>query len=397
MFPNEPIDVIQKHSEIYHFAPTDSSFCPYRICPLGAHVDHQLGKVTGLALTKGIHLVYHPKQNGIVELVSLQFSKRTQFHVSSTPETKQDDWADYLRGATIALANRYRLKIGLGGVISGDLPIGGLSSSSAVILAFLSALANVNDIQLSPSELISLAKQAENNYVGVACGSLDQSCEVLCRKNNLLSLDTNDGTYELIEQIPSMKPFQILVFFSGIERSLRATKYNMRVDECRAAAYALLAYAGMEYGKFKETAMRQVPHEIYTRFLNHLPEAWQRRARHFYTEQIRVEQGLAAWKKGNIEEFGRLIFESGRSSIDNWETGSPELQELYRILTETKGIYGGRFSGAGFKGCSMALVDPAYTDSICENVKREYLKKFPALADKFSMHICESANGIASL
>ena len=95
------------------------------------------------------------------------------------------------------------------------------------------------------------------------------------------------------------------------------------------------------------------------------------------------------------EEYGRLSFESGKSSIYNWETGSPELKELYEIMTRTDGIYGGRFSGAGFKGCCMALIDPSFEDHIRETVTREYLKAFPQLEGKYSFHICESADGVA--
>ena len=96
----------------------------------------------------------------------------------------------------------------------------------------------------------------------------------------------------------------------------------------------------------------------------------------------------------DLEEYGRLSFESGRSSIYNWETGSPELKELYEIMTRTDGIYGGRFSGAGFKGCTMALIDPAYEEKIVASVTREYLKSFPELEGKYSVHICESADGV---
>lgn len=95
-----------------------------------------------------------------------------------------------------------------------------------------------------------------------------------------------------------------------------------------------------------------------------------------------------------MEALGRLIFESGYSSIYNYETGSPELKKLYEIMTHTNGIYGGRFSGAGFKGCCMALIDPAYEESIIETVTREYLKEFPHLSDKYSVHVCESADGV---
>ncbi len=381
--------------ERYQKSPAGVAFCPYRICPIGAHSDHQLGKITGLAIDKGISIAYGPKTNGIVELTSLQFDKRAQFHINSVPEEKQNDWADYLRGATIALAQRHSLTVGMSGVIEGSLPIGGLSSSAAVIIAFLSALCKVNNIKLTEQEMIMTALQAENKYVGVACGKLDQSCEVYSKKDHLLYLDTKDDSYELIPTNPSMKPYKIAIFFSGIERTLAGSKFNMRVDECRSAAYALKALSGMEYGKFNETNLRDVPYETYLKYKDKLPENWMKRAEHWYTEFNRVQKGAEAWRNGDIEAFGKLSFESGHSSIYNWETGSPELKKLYEIMTETDGIYGGRFSGAGFKGCCMALIDPSFEESITEKVTREYLKAFPELEGKYSVHICTSADGVS--
>ncbi len=388
------MNCIDKFTDIYKREPEAIAFCPYRICPVGAHSDHQLGKVTGLAINKGIQIAYAPKRSGIVELTSLQFSKRAQWHVQSVAAKKENDWADYLRGATIALAERHILKLGLCGVIEGSLPIGGLSSSAAVILAFLSALCKVNGINLTPHEMIMTALSAENNYVGVACGKLDQSCEVYSKKDHLLYLDTQDDSYELIPTNPAMKPYRIAIFFSGVERTLAGSKFNMRVDECRAAAYSLMAYSGIEYGKFPDAALRKVPVEVYHQYKDKLPENFAKRAEHWYTEYDRVQRGAEAWRRGDLEEYGRLSFESGRSSIENWETGSDELKTLYEIMTRTDGIYGGRFSGAGFKGCCMALIDPAFEESITETVTREYLRVFPELKDKFSVHICESADGI---
>lgn len=385
---------VETFQSIYKKEPQDVAFCPYRICPIGAHSDHQLGKITGLAIDKGIHIAYSPKTNGVVELASLQFDKRAQWHVSAVPEEKQNDWADYLRGATEALNQRYPLRVGMSGVIEGSLPIGGLSSSAAVILAFLTALCDVNNLQLAPQELILTALAAENNYVGVSCGKLDQSCEVYSKQDHLLYLDTKDDSYELIPTSPNMKPYKIAVFFSGIERTLAGSKFNMRVDECRSAAYALKAYAGMEYGKFNETNLREVPYEVYLQYKDKLPENFAKRAEHWYTEFFRVQKGAEAWRCGDLEEYGKLSFESGRSSIYNWETGSDELKKLYEIMTRTDGIYGGRFSGAGFKGCCMALIDPAFEDSIRERVTAQYLKAFPMLEGKYSVHICQSANGI---
>ena len=386
--------VREAFENMYKREPIATAFTPYRICPLGAHSDHQLGKITGFAIDKGIHIAYGPKQNGIIEIQSLQFPKRAQWHVASTPDVKQDDWADHLRRATIALNKRYQMRTGLCAVIDGELPIGGLSSSAAVIITFVSALSAMNGISLDEAEMIDIALEAENKYVGVSCGRLDQSCEVYCRKDNLLYMDFSDNSLELIPTNPSMKPYKIAIFFSGLERSLAGSAFNMRVDECRAAAYALKAFSGMEYGKMQETNLRDVPKEIFEQYKDKLPENWRKRAEHFYSEFERVEKGVEAWRKGDIETFGQMCFESGYSSIHSWETGSPELIKLYEIMTETDGIYGGRFSGAGFKGCCMALIDPEKEDAIVEKVTREYLAAFPHLKGKYSAHVCKTADGV---
>ena len=384
----------EKFEEIYKKEPQFKAFTPYRVCPIGAHVDHQLGPVTGFALDKGIHIAYGPKENGVVEIQSLQFDKRAQWHVEATPKVKQEDWADHLRGATIALNKRYPLRRGLCAVIAGELPIGGLSSSAAVIITYISALCKINGISLTPQEMVDISQEAEMKYVGVSVGKLDQSCEVYCRKDHMLYMDFWDDSYELIPNHPDMKPFKIAIFFSGMERSLAGSAYNMRVDEVKSAAYALKAFAGMPYGKFNETVLGHVPYETFLEHKHRLPDAWRKRAEHWYGETQRVRLGAEAWRKGDIEEYGRLCFESGWSSIHNWETGSPELITLYDIMTRTPGIYGGRFSGAGFKGCCMALIDPAYEESITEQVTREYLAAFPQMEGKYSVHICKSADGV---
>lgn len=388
---NNAVRYFQEH---YKTEPTCTAFTPYRICPLGAHTDHQFGKVTGFAIDRGIRIVYIPTEDGTVELTSLQFHTGVSFGVNTVPEIRQGDWADYLRGATLELGREHPLHAGLRSVIDGELPIGGLSSSAAVIITYLCALCQANGIRLSEPEMIRTARAAENNYVGVACGKLDQSCEVYCRKEHLLYMDMLDDSYENIPAHPAMKPYGIAIFFSGVERTLAGSKYNMRVDECRSAAYALKAYAGMDYGKFNETYLRDVPVEVFRKYKERLPEPWARRAEHWYSEMERVEQGAEAWRRGDLAEFGRLSFDSGRSSIESWETGSPELKTLYEIMTRTDGIYGGRFSGAGFKGCCMALVDPEVMENITETVTVEYLKVFPQLADKFSVHFCHSADGV---
>ena len=125
-----------------------------------------------------------------------------------------------------------------------------------------------------------------------------------------------------------------------------------------------------------------------------MPERFARRARHFYTECERVKAGVEAWKNGDIEQFGQLVFESCESSMNNYECGSPELIALYRIMRQTKGIYGGRFSGAGFKGACIALVDPACEDEIREAVTKAYLAEYPQYRNSFEIFFCDPADGV---
>ena len=389
------MNCVEKYTEIYGRDPEAKAFCPYRISPLGAHIDHQWGKINGLAIDKGIHIAYSRKENGVIELQSLNFPKRAQFHVASIPDEKVGDWADHCRGAAKMLAQKYPLKYGLSGVIEGTLPIGGLSSSAAVIIAFLSALTAVNRIHLDPWETIMMAKAAENKYVGVNCGKLDQSCEVLCRKDQLLYLDCADDSYSLIPTPENMKPYKIAIFFSGLERSLANSAYNLRQDECKAAAYSLLAHAGLEYGKFADTRLRDVPTPVFEEYKHLLPESFRKRAEHYFSEYQRAEAGAEAWRKGDLDAYGQLVFQSGRSSIENYECGCPELITLYEIMRRTDGIYGGRFSGAGFKGCCMALIDPEKAEKVVDTVGREYLKTYPALEGKYMSALCESADGVS--
>lgn len=369
------------------------AFTPYRVCPIGAHVDHQYGLVTGFALDRGVTLRYHPEDTSVVRLRSANFEGEAVFTADGRAAQK-GDWGDYARAAAWALKKAgYTLRRGFTGVIAGTLPIGGLSSSAAVIITYLQVFCRENGIRLTDQALIEIALSAENHYIGLSVGKLDQSCEVLSRKDCLLALDTLDDSYERIPRAPDLPEFEIAIFFSGLERSLVGSMFNARVDELKAAAYALMAFSGMEYGNFADARLRHVPREVFEAHKGRLPENWRMRATHFYTEFDRVQRGVEAWREGDIAQFGACIFESGHSSIYNYETGSPELKALYDAMRRTDGIYGGRFSGAGFKGCCMALIDPAYKEEIERNVTAAYLGQFPALRGKFSVHFCKTADG----
>jgi galactokinase/galacturonokinase len=234
----------------------------------------------------------------------------------------------------------------------------------------------------------------ENSYVGVSCGKLDQSTEVYSKKDHLMYLDTDTDEVRLIPRAENMRNYEIGVFFSGVSRSLAKTGYNMRVDECKAAAYALKAFDGIEYHKFNDTYLREVPYDVFEKYKSRLPVNWMKRAQHFYSENARAKRGAKLWEEGDLYGFGKLISESGHSSIYSYETGSNELKTLYEGLLRTDGVYGTRFSGAGFEGCCMAVVDPKYKEEITRKVTNYYLKEFPKLSDAFEVHYCSTADGV---
>ena len=371
-------------------------FSPYRICPLGAHVDHQHGLVTGFAFDNGIEFLFSATETGKVEMASLSCEGLMTFNVQRFNEEKQNNWGDYLRGAVWALQQDFQLKRGVRGIVKGSMPIGGLSSSAALLCGFVMAIDKVNQLGLDKRQIIKYASIAERQYVGLNNGILDQACVVLCEADKLLYLDTATEEYQLLPFGDGSQPlpFELGIFFSGVTRKLTGTDYNLRVSECKTAAWMLEAYENIPLRELQETRLRDVDEQVFLKYEDRMPERFARRARHFYTECDRVTDGVKAWKEGDIEKFGKYIFESCESSMNNYECGSPELIDIYEIMRRTDGIYGGRFSGAGFKGACIALVDPKKKDGIKQFVTNEYLKKYPQYKDSFEVYFCHPCHGV---
>lgn len=371
-------------------------FAPYRICPLGAHVDHQHGLVTGFAFNSGIEFLFSATETGKVEMASLSFEGLMTFNVQRPVDEKQENWGDYLRGAVWALQQDFQLKQGVRGIVQGSMPIGGLSSSAALLCGFVMAIDKVNHLGLTKMQIIEYASRAERSYVGLNNGILDQACVVLCEADKLLFLDTRTSDYQLLPFGDGRQPlpFKLGIFFSGVTRKLTGTDYNLRVSECKTAAWIMQAYEGEHLKELQDTRLRDVSEDVFNKYQDKMPERFAKRARHFYTECDRVEDGIKAWQQGDIKKFGEYIFQSCESSMNNYECGSPELIALYKILRQTDGVFGGRFSGAGFKGACIALVDPQKEDSIRKQVTEAYLKQYPQYKESFELYFCDPANGV---
>ena len=385
-------------------------FSPYRVCPLGAHVDHQHGLVTGFAINKGVDLWFDVAEDGHVHLESKTFEGVVDFDIDAPSQVRERHWGDYARGAKYALKKRFELTRGITGVIQGSLPVGGLSSSAAVLIAYVMAFAKANNITLQPFEVVKIASEAEREYIGLNNGLLDQACIALSKKDQLLFLDCDSNEYRLIPFGSSVVeketntdlsdktdhpsnpshpcstiPFEIGIFFSGLTRSLVNSDYNLRVYECKTAAWNMLAYTEQPLKTFDKTFLRDIPKATFDKTRIAMPARFARRAEHFYSEYRRVRQGVTAWETGNLKLFGKLSFDSCESSIHNYECGSPELIAIYEIMRSLPGVYGGRFSGAGFKGACIALVDPAHKADIEKALTERYLAQFPEYEKTFKV------------
>ena len=360
-------------------------FSPYRVCPIGAHVDHQHGLVTGFAIDKGVDLWFNVREDSIVKLSSLSFEGDVEFHVDTPSQVKARHWGDYARGAKYALRKRFELRRGIEGVIQGSLPVGGLSSSAAVLIAYVMALAKANDITLQPFEVVKIASEAEREYIGLNNGLLDQACIALGKKDGLLFLDCDSNEWRIIRRNPRMPEFEIGIIFSGLTRSLVNSDYNLRVFECKTAAWNMLAYQNAPLKTFDKTFLRDIPKETFDNTRDMMPLRFAKRAEHFYSEYRRVRQGVTAWESGNLQLFGKLSFDSCESSIHNYECGSPELISIYNIIRSLQGVYGGRFSGAGFKGAVIALVDPQHKEDVEKALYEKYLAEYPEYAETFKV------------
>ncbi|MBX6312337.1 MAG: hypothetical protein IRY99_05370 [Isosphaeraceae bacterium] len=367
---------------------------PYRICPLGAHIDHQLGPVTAMALDQDVLLAYAPSETRRVRLSSLEFAGEVEFSLDNVPGPRADDWGNYPRGAALALRQRHRLDRGLVGVLTGRLHGGGVSSSAAVGVAFLLAFEDANGLAVSPEENIALDQAIENGYLGLRNGILDQAAILLSRRGHLTRIDCASARHELIPAAPALPAFQILLAFSGLRRALVGTDYNRRVDECAQAARTLLAAVGRDD---PAPVLGQVTAEEYAQYQHLLRDAPARRAAHFFSEVDRVGRGIEAWRAGDLATFGSLMTASGESSIRNYECGSPPLIDLYQRLIEADGVYGARFSGAGFRGCCVALVRPENAERVAARVREDYARRYPDLAGHASVVLCESDDGAALL
>ncbi|XP_027343201.1 uncharacterized protein LOC113855768 [Abrus precatorius] len=393
---------------------------PYRICPLGAHIDHQGGTVLAMTIDRGILLGFAPSDSNQVVIRSGQFQGEVKFRVNEIQKPRQItrtkdensekdssrlqeqcNWGRYARGAVYALQSRgNNLSKGITGYICGSegLDSSGLSSSAAVGVAYLLALEYANNLVISPTENIEYDRLIENEYLGLKNGIMDQSAILLSASGCLMCMNCKTKDYQLVyrpkvlecKESEQPRATKILLALSGLKQALTNNPgYNKRVVECQEAAQILLKASG-EYKA--EPILSNVEPEVYETHKCKLEPDLVKRAEHYFSENMRVMKGVEAWSMGKLKDFGMLISASGRSSIQNYECGAEPMIQLYEILLRAPGVLGARFSGAGFRGCCVAFVEAHLATEAATFVRKEYLKVQPEFSSQIGndmVVICE--------
>lgn len=386
---------VDEFTHAYGAAPQILIHAPYRICPLGAHVGHQFGRVAAGAIDHGITLAITPWDKPHIQLRSLQYESEVKLlldtQLSTGTDADRSGWDKHARGAIYALAECAGLDLrrGYQGMILGARKEAGLSSSAAFGVAYLKALQVCNELQLDDAALVRADGDIEQGFLSIKNGSLDPAAVVLSRRDHLTMIDTRTCS---AEHVPGGGHFKFLAVHSGLSEALTPENFNRRVDESRSAARAIARLTGYG-GSLDDLRLGDLSADAFTQVEDKLSSVERLRAQHFYSETQRVEDAREYWMQGDAEGLGQLMIASAQSSIDNYECGRNEVRDLVALLNNTAGVLGARFCGPGFRRCSLALVEPDGVDAVVEYVSQFYAKLHPELARRSWILDCAIQDG----
>jgi galactokinase len=336
---------------------------PGRVNLIGEHTDYNEGFVLPAAIDLEIRIAYLPTADRRVQLTRLDTGDRAGFDLDRV-RTKNGSWLDYVAGTAWALGEVGLPLTGLRGVVASTLPTSaGLSSSAAIELASAWALLDDGAEAVDRFELARRCQRAENGYVGVMGGLMDQFAESCGVAGSALFLDCRSSAWRPVPLPPALN---VVVLHTGSPRSLTRSEYNVRRSQCEAAVAALSASDPSIH------SLRDVTREALAAAADRLAPVEFRRARHIVSENERVGATVGALESGDLGGVGELFAASHASLRDDYEVSSPELDAMVEIATAVPGVIGARMTGAGFGGCTVNLVRPAAVGALTDAVRAEY-------------------------
>lgn len=385
--------LIKEFTDIFEVPGEALFFSPGRVNLIGEHTDYNGGMVFPCAITFGTYAVVSKRTDSCMRLFSNNFKEKGIIDVAlqTLHYDKKDDWANYVKGVLYFLQQEgFEIPCGLNILIEGNIPNGaGLSSSASLEVLTGTILKETFQLPISKLDIIKLSQKAENQFVGMNCGIMDQFIIGMGKKDHAIALDT--GTLEYTYAPVQLKQASIVIMNTNKQRGLTDSKYNERRAECEHALSQLQTVVKIKnLCDLKETEFEKVKHIITS-------PVERKRARHAVLENIRVKKAIAALEKNDIEEFGALMNASHISLRDDYEVTGIELDTLVESAWNQSGTIGARMTGAGFGGCAIAIVRNDDIEDFTAAVRREYTQAIGYEPDFYIASIGDGAGKLAEL
>ena len=369
--------VIDSFTARYGTPPTFIARAPGRVNLIGEHTDYNDGFVLPMAIDRAVWIALRPNNGRLLNIYSLNLQAAATFSLDAL-ENSDAGWVEYVKGVAWALHQDGLPLQGWDGVMVGDVPVGaGLSSSAALELAVARAFAAIAGWEWHPAPMARAAQRAENEWVGVNCGIMDQMISAAGEANHALLIDTR--TLEL-QAVPLPKT-AVIILDTATRRGLADSAYNRRRAQCETAA-----------AFFNIPALRDIDLAEFEAKAGGLDDVTRRRARHVVSENGRVLQAVEAMKRGDSARLGQLINASHASLRDDFEVSSDELDLMVDIARQQPGCFGARMTGAGFGGCALAIVQTAVIDEFVTAVSTAYQQ---ATQLHPQLYVCQATDGAA--
>ncbi|MDD3702660.1 MAG: galactokinase [Victivallaceae bacterium] len=354
-------EIIEKFAAHFGKAPLAVGKAPGRLEILGNHTDYNEGFVLSAAVSQNTEFAILPVEGNRCRLLDLKRDNKVEFSLDDIENPVPGSWANYIKGVISRLAKRGIAVSAFDGAVMSTVPISaGMSSSAALEISFCYALKDAFGIDLPPTEWARVGQEVENEYLGLKSGLLDQFSSIFGREHELILSDFRSN--EVMRTVKMPSDYLLIVANSMIKHNLVDSEYNNRRRDCEAAAAKIAASEpSVKTLRDVSTAMLEQYRELMT------PREY-RRACHVVGENERVFQAVEYLDHGRINEFGQLLFESHRSSIENFENSCPELDYLIELAQSIPGCAGARLSGGGFGGISIHLVEKSNADDYCRRL-----------------------------
>jgi galactokinase len=349
---------------------------------IGEHTDYNDGFVMPVAIDLSTWVKVSPLDQRKLQIISEKFSEEIEVDLDDQNLARRGHWSDYPVGVAVMLERADHHLRGARLEIRSEVPLGsGLSSSAALEVATACALVANAGLKIDARELALLCQKAENEFVGARVGIMDQFVSLFGQEQRALMLDCRSLEFELL---PLPDNVRLIICNTTVKHELASSAYNERRVQCEAGVEHLAKFVP------NVTALRDVTLEQLEQFGSDLPEVVYRRCRHVITENARVLSAAQALKRGDLNNFGRLMAESHQSLRDDYEVSSEELDLMVELAREVEGVYGARMTGGGFGGCTVNLVAIEHVEEFSKRVAENY-EEVTKL--KPQIYVCSASNG----